>query len=155
MNPKMISAIVACLMILPFQSLHAQEAMESGDNLAGDVGEKCPYGISCIGMISRVGPEDEAAQKAYNRKKTLQAEVAIYPVPAERELTIEAPDYFKGDTELLLFDPQGHQFFIESITSEALKDFKLDLDKINLSSGVYYIRLLNNGNSITRKFVKK
>lgn len=153
MNPKMTSAIVACLMILPFQLLHAQEvAMEAGNKPGGDAGEKCPYGN---GLISRVGPEDEAAQKAYTRKKQLQAEIAIYPVPAERELTIEAPDYFKGDTELLLFNPQGHQFFTESITSEALKDFKLDLDKINLSSGVYYIRLLNNGNSITRKFVKK
>ena len=143
--------MLACLTTLSFQMLQAQGVAMA----AGDEAEKCPYGINCFGLISRVGPEDEAAQKAYTQKKTLQAELAIFPVPAESELTVEAPDYFRGDTELHLFDQQGHQFFMERITSEALKDFKLDLDKINLSSGVYYIRLLNNGNSITKKFIKK
>lgn len=78
----------------------------------------------------------------------------LYPVPAVSELTIKAPDNLKGKTDLVLFNTEGRAFYNESVTAEVLKDFKVDLDKINLCSGVYYIRLVNNGNTITRRFIK-
>lgn len=100
-------------------------------------------------------PAEESLALSATQPEALTSEVTVYPVPAGSELTISAPGIFEGETQLLLFNMHGQEFHTQTLSAEAMSNFKLNLDKINLSAGVYYIRLLNGGNTVTRKFIKK
>jgi hypothetical protein len=75
----------------------------------------------------------------------LSQKVAIYPNPASEQLTIVS-------------DQTIHESIIIDITGKAIKSIKENTKVINvdyLSSGIYFIKLITNEGTITKKFVKQ
>lgn len=81
--------------------------------------------------------------------------VTNYPNPFVEETTIDInikkPNHYK----LLLFNSNGR--IIKQISNKKYStgNYKIIFNSKNLSSGIYYLKLQNNSNSITRKLVIK
>ncbi|AUC75009.1 T9SS type A sorting domain-containing protein [Olleya sp. Bg11-27] len=81
--------------------------------------------------------------------------VTNYPNPFAEETTIDInikkPNYYK----LLLFNSNGRMIKQISNKRYSTGNYKIIFNSKHLSSGIYYLKLQNNSNSITRKLVIK
>jgi hypothetical protein len=73
--------------------------------------------------------------------------VKVYPNPANDFINIESND--TEISEVALYDILGKQL----LSQNELANNRLDIS--NLTKGVYFMKISANGNSITKKIIKK
>lgn len=77
-------------------------------------------------------------------------ELSIYPNPAQDFITVQGIELIEG--EATIYDLQGREV-ISSINISQSESTSIDISRI--PSGVYLMKILNNGNPSTLKFIKK
>lgn len=101
-----------------------------------DWGETEDYTIKIIGIPSSI------------EKVNTQSSFTIYPIPAQSNITIKTD--LKGNNTYNIFNITG-----QLLANAALKNVKQQINIEHLSHGVYYIQLINNGQSAGfKKFIK-
>lgn len=76
-----------------------------------------------------------------------------YPNPAVNKTTIEyALQKDAKDVSLTIFDQTGRKVFDQKYNDQTAGTYKVNLETINMASGVYYYQLRSNGNVVTSKF---
>jgi hypothetical protein len=72
--------------------------------------------------------------------------VLIFPNPSTNHLTVEDPQFTKGEIEIM--DAMGRTIFISFITP------KPEIDISSFPQGVYFLKISSEGRSVVKKFVK-
>lgn len=81
--------------------------------------------------------------------------LALYPNPAKDKLHVQYQDNVEQPCELKVISVNGQALHTVSGTSSTFNDYLVDLDRLQLSSGVYVIQLYStNGKMIVRRFMK-
>ncbi len=80
-----------------------------------------------------------------NELKTKTEEISVYPNPAKSIVTIKAKGFETKAHGIELINSQGQSVFIDQ--QSAASDYILDLKKLNITSGLYVVKL-NSGNVI-------
>ena len=75
----------------------------------------------------------------------------LYPIPVLENLSIQSP-FLTSESSVFIYNLQGQQVFSEKGTPE---NGKINLNISEISSGVYLLKLTSEGNTITRRLVKK
>jgi hypothetical protein len=80
--------------------------------------------------------------------------VGIGPNPFSRSLSISFPGVPSGNCTATLLDMQGRKVMEVQATPNA-QVWILDLQKVHLAAGLYQLRILWDGNQVTRPVIKK
>lgn len=92
-----------------------------------------------------------AAQTQQAQVSTVKpATVKIFPQPAQSFVNIQLSNEWKGNVNLTVVNSTGAAVTVKSFSAET-KLFKLDVS--NFKSGVYYVKLQNNGQTVQQKIV--
>lgn len=83
----------------------------------------------------------------------LENSLQIYPVPAKDKLTIESPT-LKGDYTVEVYNLNGALIDSYNDNTEVSGTVKV-LDISNLPASSYFVRVSNNGKTVTKNFLKK
>jgi hypothetical protein len=79
-----------------------------------------------------------------------EANLSFYPNPSYGYLNIQLTGYNGTPVDMMMYDLRGRQVMSRQLTSAQTM-----LDLVDLASGVYVIRLEAEGETMTRKIVKK
>lgn len=99
---------------------------------------------TCVSVVSLLDPDDLCVPEDTTTNITNLADVQwnIYPNPFNESFTIENLPVEKGQIHMALFDVRG-----QKILSRDISDSKV-LIRDNINSGVYFIKLTQNGELI-------
>lgn len=97
----------------------------------------------CGGTVAKTSQFELSVQIANNVVK-------IYPQPANTYANIEFKSNWKGNTTITVLNEMGAVVNVRQANADS-KIFKLDVNA--LKSGIYYIRLNNNSETLTQKIV--
>ena len=116
--------------------------------IAGDV--ICTPSNSCGVGTSRtlaVTPQPDGIYEISNANN-----INIHPNPTEGIVSINFKG-FTGDIKIILQYPQGGLISTENITTVS-SDFSKNIDLSKYTNGLYFIKIVNNGNTYVSKIVK-
>ena len=86
------------------------------------------------------------------KKYTNQSDIIVYPNPVNKNKNIFISGKLKKGTKIILTDINGKIILRNNIQNNQLQ-YNLDLRKININNGVYFIKIENNSNCIIKKLV--
>jgi hypothetical protein len=78
------------------------------------------------------------------------SDLSIFPIPASERISIQS-QYLTSESDITIFTIHGQQVFSGRITPE---EGKIDVDISKISPGIYLLKLVSEGNTITRKLIK-
>jgi PKD repeat protein len=84
-----------------------------------------------------------------------ESSISIFPNPTSQTSTISYHLNKKADVKVQLVDILGKQVMNVSNTSQPEGDYSLNISKeeLGLNSGIYFVRLIVDGNTITKKLI--
>ena len=116
--------------------------------IAGDVictpSNSCGFGTS---RTLAVTPQPDGIYEISNANN-----INIHPNPTEGIVSINFKG-FTGDIKIILQYPQGGLISTENITTVS-SDFSKNIDLSKYTNGLYFIKIVNNGNTYVSKIVK-
>jgi hypothetical protein len=75
--------------------------------------------------------------------------ISVFPNPSRNEFTIQLNENFKNSNYISLYNTEG--VFIKNISKWTFNKFKINND---ISPGIYFIKVQNGLNIITKKIIK-
>jgi len=99
-------------------------------------------------MYSTTKFHDPEIETDYTLISSAENKLQIYPNPASGRLTIASAQELSA---VQVFSAAG----ILSYQSDKIKEYKLEINVQDFSPGIYFVRVLQNGNSSTQKVVIK
>lgn len=82
-------------------------------------------------------------------------QVAIFPNPANENVTLRYELNTESDLKIALFDVYGKQFFDKKIQQQHSGEQQLDINVSTIPSGIYFIKMTVNETEIVRRLVIK
>ncbi len=79
------------------------------------------------------------------------SDLQVYPNPVSEKIQIQS-QFLKGETRIRLYNVSGKQLFSE--TKQPLNK-SITIDLSSLTSGMYFVSIISEGNSVTKKLIKK
>jgi hypothetical protein len=101
--------------------------------------EGVPYSVNFTVTNGTATASDEAriSERAGDGSITID----VYPVSITDELTVEVAGDLKGEVELVLRNAQGMPLYHERVQAEDLRQHHINLTKLGLHNGIYYLQL--------------
>ena len=78
------------------------------------------------------------------------SDLSIFPIPASERISIQS-QYLTSEIDITIYTIHGQQVFSGKKTPE---NGKLDIDISEISSGIYLLKIVSEGNTITKKLLK-
>jgi len=141
-------------------NLYAQSNTVASAGVATGVGGTASYSFGQIDYIATTGNTEsitQGVQQPYEifvvpevKKKIIILGAAIYPNPTTNSVTLAITNAAAPELNYLLFDEQGRLIRQQKITA-----IITSIDMENLNSGIYFIKMLSNGEEVkTFKIIK-
>ena len=157
---KKTHLLLMLILLIGFNSIHAQQAtLSSGGNATGS-GGSISYSIGQIDYVMATGATGSVSQGLQqpfeisilsgNEFTQISLEMMVYPNPTTSYVNLMIENYDFQNLNFQLFDLAGKQILNEKITSS---ETKIDLN--NLSKNVYLLQVMNQTSTIkTFKIIK-
>jgi pectate lyase len=92
---------------------------------------------------------ESTSKQAINTKEaTSEVQLSVYPNPTTDFATVQIPQ--NSEVSIIVFDPSGQMIY----TKENVKGDQT-IDLTNRINGVYFVRIINGGNEVVKKIIKK
>lgn len=98
---------------------------------------------------------DEEFFNWYGIATTVLDGISIYPNPFENEILIMGLEKTSGNLQITLLDITGKEMLVREVSNSPASQMKLDLEKLQLASGFYFVRVELKKASKTFKVTKR
>ncbi|MEZ4798458.1 MAG: PDZ domain-containing protein [Flavobacteriales bacterium] len=102
---------------------------------------------------SDIAAINQSASPKVEGQDNLQLEqISFFPNPSDGQITLTFEPKEQGDAKIIIYDATGGQVYYE-LVSGSFGVYNNVIDLSQHSSGNYYLRILQNGKSFTRKLI--
>jgi hypothetical protein len=162
MNIKILGILTLSIFAFSFNTLEAQESLNStGGNTSGD-GGSTSYSIGQITYQTHTGTSNtvtQGVQQPYEisivteigNAKGINLSFSAYPNPTTDFLTLEVKDFELSNLHFQLFDMNG-----KLLQTKKMTDKETQIDMSSYANSSYFIRIIKNNQLIkTFKIIKR